>query len=52
MRHAGCRDPSSYRWSPPGEPKGKSLGGVWMFPNVKSDRVEKTTHPCQLRVRQ
>lgn len=33
-----------------GNPKGKNPGDVWMFPNVKSNHVEKTTHPCQFPV--
>lgn len=33
-----------------GNPKGKNPSDVWMFPNVKSNRVEKTTHPCQFPV--
>jgi adenine-specific DNA-methyltransferase len=30
-----------------GNPRGKNPGDVWIFPNVKSNHVEKTTHPCQ-----
>ena len=33
-----------------GNPKGKSPGDVWIFPNVKSNHVEKTIHPCQFPV--
>ena len=33
-----------------GNPKGKNPGDVWMFPNVKSNHVEKTIHPCQFPV--
>ena len=33
-----------------GNPKGKNPGDVWMFPNVKSNHVEKTAHPCQFPV--
>lgn len=33
-----------------GNPKGKNPGDVWMFPNVKSNHVEKTCHPCQFPV--
>ena len=33
-----------------GNPKGKNPSDVWMFPNVKSNHVEKTTHPCQFPV--
>ena len=31
-------------------PKGKNPGDVWIFPNVKNNHVEKTTHPCQYPV--
>jgi adenine-specific DNA-methyltransferase len=31
-------------------PLGKSPGDVWMIPNVKSNHVEKTIHPCQFPV--
>ena len=31
-------------------PKGKNQGDVWIFPNVKSNHVEKTIHPCQFPV--
>lgn len=30
-----------------GNPLGKNPGDVWIFPNVKSNHVEKTRHPCQ-----
>jgi adenine-specific DNA-methyltransferase len=33
-----------------GNPLGKNPGDVWIFPNVKSNHVEKTTHPCQFPV--
>ena len=33
-----------------GNPLGKNPGDVWIFPNVKSDHVEKTIHPCQFPV--
>ena len=33
-----------------GNPKGKNPGDVWVFPNVKSNHVEKTIHPCQFPV--
>jgi adenine-specific DNA-methyltransferase len=33
-----------------GNPLGKSPGDVWTFPNVKSNHVEKTVHPCQFPV--
>jgi adenine-specific DNA-methyltransferase len=31
-------------------PKGKNPGDVWVIPNVKSNHVEKTDHPCQYPV--
>jgi adenine-specific DNA-methyltransferase len=31
-------------------PLGKNPGDVWVFPNVKSNHVEKTDHPCQYPV--
>ncbi|MBE0540927.1 MAG: site-specific DNA-methyltransferase [Verrucomicrobia bacterium] len=31
-------------------PLGKSPGDVWVIPNVKSNHVEKTRHPCQYPV--
>jgi adenine-specific DNA-methyltransferase len=31
-------------------PLGKNPGDVWMIPNVKSNHVEKTGHPCQFPV--
>lgn len=31
-------------------PKGKNPGDVWIIPNVKSNHVEKTKHPCQFPV--
>ncbi len=33
-----------------GNPKGKNPSDVWIFPNVKNNHVEKTTHPCQFPV--
>jgi len=33
-----------------GHPLGKNPGDVWIFPNVKANHVEKTTHPCQVPV--
>jgi len=33
-----------------GNPLGKNPGDVWVFPNVKSAHVEKTSHPCQFPV--
>lgn len=33
-----------------GNPKGKNPSDVWDIPNVKSNHVEKTKHPCQYPV--
>lgn len=33
-----------------GNPKGKNPEDVWNIPNVKSNHVEKTEHPCQFPV--
>jgi len=33
-----------------GNPKGKNPSDVWVIPNVKSNHVEKTEHPCQFPV--
>ena len=33
-----------------GNPLGKNPGDLWIFPNVKSNHVEKTCHPCQFPV--
>lgn len=33
-----------------GNPLGKNPSDVWIFPNVKSNHPEKTTHPCQFPV--
>jgi adenine-specific DNA-methyltransferase len=33
-----------------GHPLGKNPGDVWIFPNVKSNHIEKTEHPCQFPV--
>ena len=33
-----------------GNPLGKNPGDVWIFPNVKSNHVEKTSHPCQFPI--
>ena len=33
-----------------GNPKGKNPSDVWIFPNVKSNHPEKTSHPCQFPV--
>lgn len=35
---------------PSGNPHGKNPGDVWEIPNVKSNHVEKTEHPCQFPV--
>lgn len=33
-----------------GNPKGKNPSDVWEIPNVKSNHVEKTEHPCQFPI--
>lgn len=33
-----------------GNPMGKNPSDLWIFPNVKSNHVEKTVHPCQFPV--
>jgi adenine-specific DNA-methyltransferase len=33
-----------------GNPLGKNPTDVWVIPNVKSNHVEKTAHPCQFPV--
>jgi adenine-specific DNA-methyltransferase len=35
---------------PSGNPKGKNPSDIWDMPNVKSNHVEKTGHPCQYPV--
>jgi len=35
---------------PSGNPMGKNPEDVWSIPNVKSNHVEKTDHPCQFPV--
>jgi len=35
---------------PSGNPSGKNPGDVWEIPNVNSNHVEKTEHPCQFPV--
>ncbi|WP_416759376.1 DNA-methyltransferase [Roseateles sp. So40a] len=35
---------------PSGNPAGKNPGDVWDIPNVNSNHVEKTEHPCQFPV--
>lgn len=31
-------------------PLGKNPGDIWLIPNVKSNHIEKTAHPCQFPV--
>lgn len=33
-----------------GNPRGKNPSDIWEIPNVKSNHVEKTVHPCQFPV--
>ncbi|HPQ95510.1 MAG: site-specific DNA-methyltransferase [Thiothrix sp.] len=33
-----------------GNPLGKNPGDLWVIPNVKSNHVEKTQHPCQFPI--
>ena len=33
-----------------GNPRGKNPSDVWDIPNVKSNHVEKTCHPCQFPI--
>lgn len=33
-----------------GNPKGKNPADIWDIPNVKSNHIEKTSHPCQFPV--
>lgn len=44
----------SYRGPRHGEyschPLGKNPGDVWVFPNVKGNHIEKTSHPCQFPI--
>lgn len=42
------RGPKKGRYS--GNPLGKNPGDVWIFPNVKSNHIEKTEHPCQFPI--
>ena len=42
------KGPNIGRYS--GNPKGKNPSDVWIFPNVKSNHIEKTIHPCQFPV--
>jgi len=38
------------RGQPSGNPQGKNPSDVWDMPNVKSNHIEKTDHPCQFPV--
>lgn len=42
------KGPKSGQYS--SNPLGKNPGDVWVIPNVKSNHVEKTDHPCQFPV--
>lgn len=42
------KGPNAGKYS--GNPLGKNPGDVWIIPNVKSNHVEKTEHPCQFPV--
>jgi adenine-specific DNA-methyltransferase len=42
------KGPRKGEWS--GNPAGKNPSDVWDIPNVKSNHVEKTSHPCQFPV--
>jgi adenine-specific DNA-methyltransferase len=42
------RGPNKGKYS--GNPLGKNPGDVWIFPNVKSNHIEKTEHPCQFPI--
>lgn len=42
------KGPNAGKYS--GNPKGKNPEDVWDIPNVKSNHVEKTIHPCQFPV--
>jgi adenine-specific DNA-methyltransferase len=42
------RGPKTGQYS--GNPLGKNPGDLWVIPNVKSNHVEKTEHPCQFPV--
>lgn len=33
-----------------GNPLGKNPGDLWIIPNVKSNHIEKTEHPCQFPI--
>jgi adenine-specific DNA-methyltransferase len=39
-----------HRGEPSCNPLGKNPGDVWDIPNVKSNHIEKTKHPCQFPV--
>lgn len=38
------------RGQPSGNPLGKNPSDIWEIPNVKSNHVEKTEHPCQFPI--
>lgn len=40
----------SNKGKPSGHPDGKNPADVWDMPNVKSNHVEKTEHPCQFPI--
>ena len=40
----------SSKGKPSGNPRGKNPSDVWDMPNVKSNHIEKTEHPCQFPV--
>lgn len=42
------KGPNAGKYS--GNPLGKNPGDIWIIPNVKSNHVEKTEHPCQFPV--
>lgn len=42
------KGPNAGRYS--SNPLGKNPGDVWVIPNVKSNHIEKTGHPCQFPV--
>lgn len=42
------KGPNAGRYT--GHPLGKNPGDVWIFPNVKANHVEKTSHPCQFPI--
>ena len=42
------KDPNAGKYSC--NPLGKNPGDLWVIPNVKSNHIEKTGHPCQFPV--